>query len=655
MKIWFFLLCILPVLLYPSQQIRPDDHYYVNIRQVLQNKGNTLPAIDIMLYSVLRNKAGISFRTSLTDLYPTDFILSLDSLKTGNTRHSVFIGDYYSPILGSSRICGVGYKAAFMHLSGGIIGGRSRDFFYSRFPTFYHNISQMLVYGGYSFGTRDTTQLYLISRSDDTQYNEFTHKQYIGIRHNSQIARTVHVSLDGQYADFYSDAEHYSNVNAKYSIYSSLGQLALGIRGEYVPRDFIAPNNMLFLRGRFMNMLSMGYRITDELSLYANYQIYKYLPEDDFSFDQYNIRVSTRIPVLPHISLSVYYSRYLHSNAMRDMMWRVNANKRFNALLTDIVYSHYDNNSIQRHSVDASVQYHFPNNARMGNILSFSRLNNSNAYRLSGYIGWNPLKVWNLEVGMDYTLTEYSSYMSEYAKSTFIFDHIIFSTQFNIRFQEETYMRFTANLSVRDRIRDIHLSGLSGHVFYDDNQNGLLDSNEKRISDVNVRLNDSIIASTGQNGAYAFRFMKPGTYSLGLDMGKLPAYLDVRDEVQIVLKNLHNTTFNIPLIKMSSVTGNVFEDYNRDGIKQTDEPGIGNVVVRLKDTDSYTYTDANGYYILSNLPHGNYIVEIPRMPEGYDYSIPNLINYISVKSVKQDYSIDFGLIKGSKPVRKKVF
>lgn len=656
MKKCLVIIFILLALYSQAETIKPQDYYYLNVRQLLSNYNDIeSPAIDVFLYSVLEKDAAVSFRTSLIDMYPSEFILSLDSLKTGIFKHNVFIGDYHSPILGFSRINGIGFNTSFNHISCGIINGQNKDFYYTRFPTYYHNINQLLVYGGYSFGSRDTTQIYFINRNDDTEYNDYTYKNYIGLRHNSQIARVLNIVLDGQYADFHSLSDNYSALKGMYRMYASMNRLAISLRGEYVPADYISLNNMLFARGRFMNMISAGYRITDELSLYGNYQINRYMPQDNFSFDQYNIKISTHIPILPHMALSFYYSRYLETESMKFMMWRANAYKRLGGLLLDAVYANYNDTNIRRHTADAMIQYMFSNNARMGTIFNFSRTGTDNTYRYSGFIGWNPVKIWNMEIGTDYTLTPLSTYVSEYAKSSVNMGNMIFSTQLNLRFQDETYIRFTANLTLRDRLTDFHISGLSGYVFYDDNQNGQLDKNEETLEGINIRLNDSIIASTGRNGAYAFRFMKPGIYKLSLDMGKLPAYLDVRDDINVTLKNLRNTTFDIPLIKMSSVTGNVFEDYNKDGIKQPDEPGIGNVIVHLKDTKSYTYTDANGYYILSNLPYGNYIVEIPRMPEGFNYSIPNLINYISVQSVKQDYTIDFGLMKESKPVRKKVF
>ncbi|TDL93282.1 hypothetical protein ERX27_11265, partial [Macrococcus brunensis] len=63
----------------------------------------------------------------------------------------------------------------------------------------------------------------------------------------------------------------------------------------------------------------------------------------------------------------------------------------------------------------------------------------------------------------------------------------------------------------------------------------------------------------------------------------------------------------------------VFEDTNKDGIQNSNEPGIPNVPVTLTKPDGTTVTtttDANGNYEFTNLPNGEYTVEFGT-PEGY--------------------------------------
>jgi hypothetical protein len=196
---------------------------------------------------------------------------------------------------------------------------------------------------------------------------------------------------------------------------------------------------------------------------------------------------------------------------------------------------------------------------------------------------------------------------------------------------------------------------VSGRIYFDKNNNDVFDGNDTPVSNVTVLLNDSIKVKTDKKGGYKFMFLKPANYKLSISKTKIPAYYDTKDYVFVNVKNFSNNIIDLPLIKLGSITGYVFYDLNKNGIKDEDEGGIGGIVIRLKDSDKYTYTDAFGFYSISNLPTGTYIVEVPSLPQGYEFVFPNLIMYIVVDKVKADFTVDFGLTKESKPVRKKVF
>ena len=63
----------------------------------------------------------------------------------------------------------------------------------------------------------------------------------------------------------------------------------------------------------------------------------------------------------------------------------------------------------------------------------------------------------------------------------------------------------------------------------------------------------------------------------------------------------------------------VWHDLNKDGIQDSDEPGVEGVKVILTMEDGTTretYTDANGQYIFTDLVNGEYKVTF-ETPEGY--------------------------------------
>jgi len=74
-------------------------------------------------------------------------------------------------------------------------------------------------------------------------------------------------------------------------------------------------------------------------------------------------------------------------------------------------------------------------------------------------------------------------------------------------------------------------------------------------------------------------------------------------------------------ITVFTLGNQVWFDYNNNGIKDAGEPALGGVVVKLYDgsgvyTGTSMITDANGNYLFTNLPAGNYSVGIV-IPSGY--------------------------------------
>ncbi|MED3329770.1 SdrD B-like domain-containing protein [Bacillus thuringiensis] len=99
----------------------------------------------------------------------------------------------------------------------------------------------------------------------------------------------------------------------------------------------------------------------------------------------------------------------------------------------------------------------------------------------------------------------------------------------------------------------------------------------------------------------------------------------------------------------------IWEDINKNGKQDAEEPGISNVTLELytiegKKSQTVT-TDKKGKYQFSNIPNGYYYVKL-QVPEGYDFlGAPNfgtdqLSNYVLVDK-NQNNEIDAGLVKKS--------
>ncbi|MFH1246000.1 MAG: SdrD B-like domain-containing protein [Candidatus Omnitrophota bacterium] len=94
-----------------------------------------------------------------------------------------------------------------------------------------------------------------------------------------------------------------------------------------------------------------------------------------------------------------------------------------------------------------------------------------------------------------------------------------------------------------------------------------------------------------------------------------------------------------------SVTGVVYNDYNDDGRKQSDEPGIENVQVSIADEQKLT--DRNGYYSFTHVngKKARVAIDSASLPEGFVLSSPDVQE---VEITHHDIArVDFGIVSRS--------
>ncbi len=196
-------------------------------------------------------------------------------------------------------------------------------------------------------------------------------------------------------------------------------------------------------------------------------------------------------------------------------------------------------------------------------------------------------------------------------------------------------------------------------VWNDLNGNGIQDAGEPGINGVVVRItySDGTFAEeathsyNGQDGYYDFVNLGPGTYVISFTNppGFIPGLANqgsndaidsdpVNGSVTVTLTH-NQSDFTIDAafiqngIQANLTTGNqVWNDYDGDGRRDLNEPGIPGATVRLyRDNNNdnlpdgapiaTTTTDANGKYLFTNLSQGRYIASMPIL-QGYQQS-PN--------------------------------
>lgn len=97
------------------------------------------------------------------------------------------------------------------------------------------------------------------------------------------------------------------------------------------------------------------------------------------------------------------------------------------------------------------------------------------------------------------------------------------------------------------------------------------------------------------------------------------------------------TFTNGEMRKPGAIGDYVWHDKDRDGVQETGEPGIEGVLVNLYAAGNppvaqgavllaTARTDPGGYYLIENVPAGDYIVGFSNLPEGYRFTKPFAAN-----------------------------
>ena len=171
---------------------------------------------------------------------------------------------------------------------------------------------------------------------------------------------------------------------------------------------------------------------------------------------------------------------------------------------------------------------------------------------------------------------------------------------------------------------------LSGTIYRDGNRSASHDSNENPYAGVTVNLLDSagnVVATTttDANGAYSFSKLPAGDYRVkvdttgtlkGLDQTEDPDGVADSTSGTISLNNTNRTQsgVNFGYIENNSISGTIFRDEARNGVKDPSDPRFPSVKVTLIDENGNvvetTTTDSNGAYKFSHLPDGKYRVKV---------------------------------------------
>ncbi len=221
---------------------------------------------------------------------------------------------------------------------------------------------------------------------------------------------------------------------------------------------------------------------------------------------------------------------------------------------------------------------------------------------------------------------------------------------------------------------EVLASSLSGTVYSDANNDGIVDGTETLLDGVPVQLTGTdylgqsvSISGITSGGAYSFTNLRPGTYTITetqpgafLDgketagsqgSGAVNNLADSNTISNIVLaQNVSGAGNNFGELVPATISGTVFQDFNLDGVMNGPDSGLNGVTVTLTGTDdrggSVTLpltTNGSGVYSFGNLRPGTYVVT-ETQPAGYGDGIDTAGNVSGVNSANDVIS---GITVGS--------
>jgi len=636
-----------------------QSYYSINIRNyILNNSLYNLPQGDVLYRTVIDTTLKADFWFSLVDFKPYNLLFSASSVKPMNGfAFRAIYGDIHSSFPFTLRLRGFSGHLFKNHLGLGLFVGREADPIYTDGIKFTQNRGIYGISLPFNVSYNDTTTLFFANRFDNPYFSPYISQRVLGIRHRSVLFNVwqneFSVSSHNNLLYYNSEINHYS-----YAFRSSLrtSLFSLGIYGQHNPQYSTGFSYVMSRRGRDIYGVEPSLRITNELGLSGAYTIYRIYPEDSTSYERISARIGTAIGFLPRISFAWDYFRYVYDRSRTRLVnYNIGVSKMFRGFNFETNCYITKQDSLYNNNLYANLSYTFPNRAIIGTYSKYNFTDSIISYSYTNYVRWSIASLWSYEYGVDFGARDNGNYVGNHFNFTFSNDNYSVINNAELFYERGFRFSMTSQLSVRGGLGNMNTGMVTGRIYFDKNNNDVFDGNDTPVSNVTVLLNDSIKVKTGKKGEYKFLFLKPDKYKLSISKTKIPAYYDMKDFVMVDVKNFSNNVIDLPLIKLGSITGYVFYDLNKNGIKEKDEEGIAGIVVRLKDSDRYTYTDAFGYYSISNLPNGTYIVEVPKLPSGYEFVFPNLIMYIVVDKIKADFTVDFGLTRESKPVKKKVF
>jgi hypothetical protein len=223
---------------------------------------------------------------------------------------------------------------------------------------------------------------------------------------------------------------------------------------------------------------------------------------------------------------------------------------------------------------------------------------------------------------------------------------------FSFSFTEPTSLSFTIEVSTKFAMpfESVIIKGrVEGTLFIDLNNNGARDPGEPGVADALLRL-DNQLARTDAQGYFRFPPVDPGSYKVEIARAPLGLVPTVAIPINVTVAVGQVVTLEIPMRSVAIIRGRVFDDKNRNGQLDPNEPGLPNVRVFAVGAQTFeARSGSDGQYVLQ-VPPGSYTVTLDRttLPKRYEPTTP-LTQTVTVQT-GQTVTVDFGAYEVPRPV-----
>jgi SdrD B-like domain len=200
-------------------------------------------------------------------------------------------------------------------------------------------------------------------------------------------------------------------------------------------------------------------------------------------------------------------------------------------------------------------------------------------------------------------------------------------------------------------------AGLKGMVFIDEDMDGYPDPGEVAVEHVGLILEGRHLL-TDSYGNFEDSELEPGLFWLELNTNTLPPGLRPIQSfpMTLMIEPGQVQEILIPLVRSSSLSGMIYQDRNRDGNLNPNEPGMTRVLVLLKQGETVVrnaQTRADGAYFFEDVLPGVYEVTLDHgwLPNGWKPTGDEKVTCLLAAGDHQQ-AVAIGVAPRSKPIIK---